>query len=59
MAAVDPTGVLIAVITAAVLGLAVIAVALRFAKRNNIYIVTFVVGIVAIVIGALASFASL
>lgn len=59
VAAVDPTGVLVAIITAALVGLGVIAIALRFAKRNNIYIVTLAVGVVAIVIGALASLASL
>jgi len=57
--AVDPTGVILAIITAALVGLVVISAALRFAKRNNIYIVTLVVGMVAIVIGALASLASI
>ena len=59
IAAVDTSGVVIAVITAALVGLVVIAAALRFAKRNNIYVVTLAVGLVAIVIGVLASLASL
>ena len=59
VAAVDPTGVLLAIITSALIGLAVISAALRFAKRNNIYVVTLVVGILALVIGALATVASI
>jgi len=59
VAAVDPAGILLAIITAALIGLVVIAAALRFAKRNNIYVVTLVVGVLAIIIGALASVASI
>ncbi|MDG6901622.1 MAG: undecaprenyl-diphosphatase [Nitrososphaerota archaeon] len=57
--AVDPVGVVFAVVAAALVGLVVISAALRFAKRNNIYVVTLVIGVVAIVIGALATAASI
>ena len=56
--AVDPMGVVLAVVTATLVGIAVISLALKFAKRNNIYVVTLAVGLVAIIIGALATAAS-
>lgn len=59
VAAVDPVGVLVAVLAAAIIGLAVISVALRFARRNDVYKVTLAIGAVAIVIGAIATFASI
>ncbi len=58
IAAVDTTGVVAATITAAVVGLFVIAALLRFARKNSIYIVTLVIGILALLIGALAAVGS-
>jgi undecaprenyl-diphosphatase len=55
----DPAGVTIAIITAAVVGLGVISVLLRFAKRSNIYAVTLILGLLALAIGLLATFGSL
>jgi undecaprenyl-diphosphatase len=55
----DPAGVTIAIITAAVVGLGVISVLLRFAKRSNIYAVTLILGLLALAIGLLAAFGSL
>ena len=45
---VDPTGVVIAAVVALVIGLFVISLLLRFAKRNDIYVVTLVVGAIAL-----------
>lgn len=52
---IDPVGVAVAAVTALVVGLLVISVLLRFAKRNSIYIVTLVIGIIALAIGTLAA----
>jgi len=49
----------VAMVVAALVGLAVIPTLLRFAKRNNIYVVTLAVGIVALAIGALATLATI
>jgi undecaprenyl-diphosphatase len=48
---VEPIGVIVAVITAAVVGLFVISWLLRFAKKNNIWVVDIVLGVVALAIG--------
>ncbi|MDV3244434.1 MAG: hypothetical protein LYZ66_04570 [Nitrososphaerales archaeon] len=58
VAAVDATGVVVAVITAATVGLLMISVLLKFAKRNSIYIVTLVIGLLALAVGALATVGS-
>ncbi len=57
--AVDPAGVSIAIITAALVGLGVISALLRFAKRGNIYLITLVLGFLALAIGLLATFGSI
>jgi undecaprenyl-diphosphatase len=56
--AVDPLGVAIAAATALVIGLLVISALLRFAKRNDIYIVTLAVGMIALAVGALSALGS-
>jgi len=58
IAAVDQVGVSIAIITAALVGLVVISVLLRFAKRSDIYVITLVLGLLAFAIGLLATLAS-
>ncbi|MDV3277500.1 MAG: hypothetical protein LYZ69_03415 [Nitrososphaerales archaeon] len=55
LAVVDPAGVAVAAVTALVVGLLVISLLLRFAKRNNIYVVTLAIGLIALVIGMLAA----
>ena len=55
VAAVDPLGVVVAAVTALVIGLIVISILLRFAKRNDIYVVTLAVGAIALAVGALAA----
>jgi len=53
--AVDSTGVLIAIITAAILGLFVISYLLKFAKRSRIYIIDFFLGTIALIIGIIVT----
>jgi len=51
---VEPLGILVAIITAAAIGVLVIGSLLRFAKRNNIWLVDMVLGIIALAIGIVA-----
>ncbi len=53
--AVDPVGVAIAIITAALVGLGVISALLTFAKKSNIYIITLAMGVLALAVGLLAT----
>lgn len=53
--AVEPTGVLIAIVTAAVIGIFVISYLLKFAKTSRIYVIDFVLGTVALTIGIVAT----
>ena len=53
--AVEPTGVLIAILTAALVGLFVISYLLKFAKTSRIYVIDFVLGSVAVVVGIIAT----
>ena len=50
----DATGISVSIVTAAVIGVFVISALLRFAKRNDIYVVTIFLGLVAAAIGVLA-----
>ena len=52
---VEPTGVLIAILTAAIVGIFVISYLLRFAKTSRIYVIDFALGAVALVIGIIAT----
>ena len=53
--AVEPTGVLIAILTAAVIGIFVISYLLKFSKTGRIYLVHFVLGAVALIIGIMTT----
>jgi len=53
--AVEPTGVLIAIFTAAIVGLFVISYLLKFAKTSRIYVIDFVLGSIALIIGIIAT----
>jgi undecaprenyl-diphosphatase len=55
----DATGLTAAIVTAALVGVVAISALLRFAKRNDVYKVTFFLGGLAIAIGLLAYFASI
>jgi len=52
---VEPTGVLIAIATAAVLGIIVISYLLKFAKTSRIYVIDFVLGAIALGVGIIAT----
>jgi undecaprenyl-diphosphatase len=52
---VEPTGVLTAIATAAVVGIFVISYLLKFAKTRRIYVIDFVLGAVALIIGIVAT----
>ena len=52
--AVQPTGILIAIATAAVIGIFVISYLLKFAKTSRIYVIDFVLGAIALVVGVIA-----
>ncbi|HVH15893.1 MAG TPA: undecaprenyl-diphosphate phosphatase [Candidatus Angelobacter sp.] len=52
---VEPTGILIAIATAAVVGIAVISYLLKFAKTSRIYVIDFVLGAIALVVGVIAT----
>jgi len=54
--AVQPTGILIAIATAAVIGIFVISYLLKFAKTSRIYVIDFVLGAIALVVGVIAVF---
>jgi undecaprenyl-diphosphatase len=55
---VEPTGVLIAIVTAAIIGIFVISYLLRFAKTSRIYVIDFVLGTIALTIGIIATILS-
>ena len=50
---VEPTGIAVAIIAAAIIGLFVIGYLLRFAKRTNIWIIDIVLGLIALIIGTI------
>jgi len=52
---VEPTGILIAIATSAIVGIIVISYLLKFAKRSRIYIIDFVLGAIALVLGIIAT----
>jgi undecaprenyl-diphosphatase len=52
---VEPTGILIAIATAAVVGIVVISYLLKFAKKSRIYVIDFVLGAIALVLGIIAT----
>jgi undecaprenyl-diphosphatase len=52
---VEPTGVLIAIVTAAVIGIFVISRLLKFAKTSRIYVIDFALGAIALIIGIVAT----
>jgi undecaprenyl-diphosphatase len=52
---VEPTGILIAIGTAAVVGIVVISYLLKFAKTSRIYVIDFVLGAIALVVGIIAT----
>jgi undecaprenyl-diphosphatase len=52
---VEPTGILIAIATSAILGIVVISYLLKFAKRSRIYIIDFVLGAIALALGIIAT----
>src|SRR6267378_7252703 len=52
---VEPTGVLIAIATSALIGIVVISYMLRFAKTSRIYVIDFVLGAIALVLGIIAT----
>jgi len=51
---VEPTGVLIAIVTAAIVGIFVISYLLKFAKTSRIYVIDFALGSVALIVGIIA-----
>ncbi|HXW36605.1 MAG TPA: undecaprenyl-diphosphate phosphatase [Nitrososphaerales archaeon] len=53
--AVTIPGVLLAIVVACLVGLAVIAVLLRFARKNTIYVITLSLGVLALVVGLLSA----
>jgi undecaprenyl-diphosphatase len=53
--AIEPTGVLIAIITAALIGIFVISYLLKFSKTARIYVIDFVLGTVALTVGIMAT----
>src|SRR6267143_1490291 len=52
---VEPTGVLIAIVTAAIVGIFVISYLLKFAKTSRIYVINFALGSVALIVGIVAT----
>jgi undecaprenyl-diphosphatase len=52
---VEPLGIAVAIVTAALVGILVISYLLRFAKKSNIWIVDVVLGVIALVIGVVAA----
>jgi len=52
---IQPLGIGVAIVTAAVVGIFVISYLLRFAKKNSIWIVTIVLGVIALSIGIVAA----
>jgi undecaprenyl-diphosphatase len=52
---VEPLGIAVAIVTAALVGILVISYLLRFAKKSNIWIVDLVLGVIALLIGVVAA----
>ena len=52
---VEPLGIIVAIITAALVGIVVISYLLKFAKRSNIWIIDVLLGIIALSIGIVAA----
>lgn len=55
VATIDSTGIMIAIASSAIVGLIVISYLLKLAKSNKIYLVNFVLGITALVIGTITT----
>jgi undecaprenyl-diphosphatase len=55
---VEPVGIAVAIITAALVGIATISYLLRFAKRQNIWIIDLTLGAIALTIGVVAAILS-
>ncbi len=53
--AVEPTGILIAILTSAAIGIVVISYLLKFAKTSRIYMIDFVLGSIALILGIIAT----
>ena len=53
--AIDSTGIAIAIVTSGLVGLVAISLLLKFAKNNNIYVVTLVLGVLALAVGVLGT----
>jgi undecaprenyl-diphosphatase len=49
------SGLLVAIVAAALIGLLMISYLLRFAKRNNIWVIDIVLGLIALAIGVLVA----
>jgi len=52
---VEPLGIAVAIVTAALVGVVVISYLLKFAKRSNVWIVDVFLGVIALVIGIVAA----
>src|SRR3989442_986717 len=52
---VEPTGILIAIATSALVGIVVISYLLKFAKKSRIYVIDLVLGVIALVLGIMAT----
>jgi undecaprenyl-diphosphatase len=52
---IEPTGILIAIATSALIGIVVISYLLKFAKTSRIYIIDFVLGAIALGVGIIAT----
>jgi undecaprenyl-diphosphatase len=52
---VEPTGILIAIVTSAAIGIVVISYLLKFAKTSRIYIIDLVLGAIALILGIVAT----
>jgi undecaprenyl-diphosphatase len=52
---IEPTGILIAIATSALVGIVVISYLLKFAKTSRIYVIDFVLGAIALVLGIIAT----
>jgi undecaprenyl-diphosphatase len=53
--AVSPTGILIAIVTAAIIGILIISYLLKFAKTSRIYMIDFALGAMALILGIIAT----
>ena len=52
---VEPTGILIAIATSALIGIVVISYLLKFANTSRIYVIDFLLGSIALVLGIIAT----